>query len=64
MTEITSPADFVSLSTSEECLGQCRWVPAPDSKRLQQLWAVTSYKDGKPWGAYHEWRDVPIEVVD
>lgn len=63
---ITYPEDFLSLTKSERCIGQVRWVPLSamqaGHRKLQQLWEITSYKDGKPWSLDHEWRDVPFDV--
>jgi hypothetical protein len=56
-----------SIVRGERCLPNVRWVPIPEwgnphpQRKLQQLWQVTTYKDGKPWSIDEEWRDVPTE---
>lgn len=52
-----------SVCSQTECGGQVRWVPLSmlqgHRRRLQQLWIITDYEDGKPVRRRREWRDVP-----
>lgn len=49
---------------SELCLGHVRWVPLSmlqgHRRKLQQLFQVRTYKNGRPHGVREEWRDVPF----
>lgn len=62
MKEITT-FNLETLTAGERCLGQVRWAPTPmfqgHRPKLQQLWEVVTYKDGKPWSRDEQWRDVP-----
>jgi hypothetical protein len=56
-------ADSISSTSTEVCLGLVRWVPLSmmqaHRKKLQQLFQICRYKDGRIIEAVQEWRDVP-----
>lgn len=47
------------------CLGAVRWVPLSmlqaHRRKLQQLYEIICYENGKPVSHETEWRDVPLE---
>jgi hypothetical protein len=52
-----------ALTTRQECKGQLRWVAGEKfdwEKRLQQLWRVTTYRNGVPVNVHDEWREIPV----
>jgi len=47
-------------ATATRCEAQLRWRKGV----LQQLWAIISYRDGRPYERTWQWRDVPIAQDD
>lgn len=53
-----------SLTQQEEPTPRLRWMrhsPLPEHRTLQQLWLITTWKDGRPHDRREEWRELPSE---
>lgn len=46
---------IVGKTTGEKCETELRWLDG----KLQQLWAIITYRDGREYERSWQWRDVP-----